>query len=48
MIREKVQGMLIGRYCTAGGQLYCALNGVCYSEHYVGGTAQQVDSVIVA
>jgi len=24
------------------------LNGVCYSEHYVEGTAQQVDSGIVA
>ena len=36
-----------GRYCTAGGQLYCVLNGVCYSEQYVEGTAQQVDSGIV-
>jgi len=24
------------------------LNGVCYSEHYVGDTAQQVDNVIAA
>jgi len=37
---------LCGRYCTAGGQWYCRLNGVCYSEHYVEGTAQQVDSRI--
>jgi len=39
---------LCGRYCTAGGQWYCSLNGVCYTEHYVEGTVQQVDSVIVA
>jgi len=37
-----------GRYCTAGGQWYCGLNGVCYSENYVIDTAQQVDSGIVA
>jgi len=42
-----LQWTLCGRYCTAGGQWYCALNGVCYSEHYVEGTAQQVDSGIV-
>jgi len=24
--------------------MYCGLNVVCYSEHYVEGTAQQVDS----
>jgi len=35
-----------GRFCTAGGQGYCRLNGVCYCEHYVEGTAQQVDSGI--
>jgi len=35
------------RYCTAGRQWYCGLNGVCYSEHYVEGTAEQVDSCIV-
>ena len=34
-------------YCTAGGQKYCVLKGVCYSEHYVESTAQQVDSCIV-
>jgi len=38
---------LCRRYCTAGGQWYCGLNGVCYSEQYVEGTAQQVDSGIV-
>jgi len=48
VIRAKVQGTLIGRYCIAGGQWYCGLNGVCYSEHHVEGTAQQVDSGIVA
>jgi len=41
-----LQLTLCGRYCTAGGQWYCRLNGVCYSEHYVEGTAQHVDSVI--
>ena len=35
-------------YCTAGGQWYCGLNVVCYSEHYVEDTVQQVESVIVA
>ena len=46
VLRAKVQVTLIGRYCTAGGQWYCRLDGVCYSEHYVEGTAQQVDSGI--
>ena len=44
MIRAKVQGTFIGRYCTVGGQWYCRLNEVCYSEHYVDDTAQQGDS----
>ena len=44
----KVLDMFIGKYFTACGQWYCSLNGVCYSEHYVEGTAQQVDSGIVA
>jgi len=39
---------LCGRYCTAGEQWYCSLNVVCYSEHYVEGTAQQMDSGILA
>ena len=26
--------------------MYCGLNGVCYSEHYLEGTAHYVDSVI--
>jgi len=43
-----LQWTLFGRYCTAGGQWYCRLNGVCYSEHFVEGTAQQVDSGIAA
>jgi len=33
------------RYCTAGGQRYCSVKSVCYSQHYVEGVAQQVDSV---
>jgi len=40
-----LQWTLCGKYCTDGGQWYCGLNGVCYSEHYVEGSAQQVDSV---
>ena len=43
-----LQWTLIGRYFTASGQWYCSLNGVCYSEHYVEGTSQQVDSGIAA
>jgi len=43
-----LQWTLCGRYFTASGQWYCVLNAVCYSEHYVEGTAQQVDSGIVA
>jgi len=35
-------------YYTAGGQFYCRLNEVRYSDHYVDGTAQQVMSGIVA
>ena len=42
-----LQCTLCGRYCTAGGQWYCGLNGVCYIEHYVEGTEQQVDSSIL-
>jgi len=30
----------------AGGQWYCSLNGVCYREHYVEDTVQQMDSGI--
>ena len=43
-----LQWTLYGRYFTAGGQWYCSLNGVCYSEHYVEDTSQQVDSGIAA
>ena len=39
---------LYGRYFTASGQLYCSLNAVCYSEHYLEDTSQQVDSDIAA
>ena len=41
-----LQWTLSGRYCTAGGRWYCRLNGVCYCEHYVEDTAQQLDSSI--
>jgi len=30
-----LQWTLFGSYCTAGGQFYYRLNGVCYSELYV-------------
>ena len=43
-----LQWTLCGRYFKASGQLYCSLNGVCYSEHYVEGISQQVDSGIAA
>jgi len=42
-----LQWTVCGRYCTGGGQCYCWLNGVCYSEQYVEGTAQRVDCGIV-
>jgi hypothetical protein len=48
MIRAKVQGTFVGRYCTTGGQWYCSLNEVCYSEHYLEDISQQVDSCIAA
>ena len=38
-----LRGTLCGRYCTAGGQRYCGLNGVCCSEQYVVGSSQQED-----
>ena len=41
-----LQWTLAGRYFTAGGQMYCSLNGVCYSEHYLYFTSQLVDSVV--
>jgi len=42
-----LQWTVCGKYCTAGGQLYCGLNVVCYSKYYLEVTAQQVGSVIV-
>jgi len=45
--RSVLQWTLCGKYCTAGGQLYCGFNGVCCSEHYVEGNSQQVDRGIV-
>ena len=35
-----LQWTLCGNYFTAGGQWYCVLSGVCYSEHYLEGTVQ--------
>ena len=43
-----LQWTLCGRYFSAGGQCYCSLNWVCYSEHYVEDTSTQVDSVFAA
>jgi len=43
-----LQWTLYGRNFTGGGQWYCTLNGVCYSEHYMEDTAQHVDSGIAA
>ena len=43
-----LQWTLYGRYCTGGGQWYCSLNWLCYSEHYMEDTAQEVDSGISA
>jgi hypothetical protein len=33
---------------SGSGQRYWSLNGVCYREHYVEDTAQQLDTLIVA
>jgi len=43
-----LQCTLHGRYFTAVGQWYSSLNVVCYSEHYLEDTLQQVDSGIAA
>jgi hypothetical protein len=43
-----LQRTICGNYFTAGGQWYCSLKGVCYSEHYVEDTSQQADSSIAA
>jgi len=43
-----IQWKLFVSYYTAGGQFYFSLNGLVYSEHYVEGTAQLVDSSIAA
>ena len=43
-----LQWTLYGRLFTAGGQWYCSLNVVCYSEYYMEDTSQQVDSDIAA
>jgi len=43
-IRAEVQGTFIGRYFTAGGQWYCRMNGVCYSEHDQEYSLHQVDN----
>ena len=41
-----LQFILCVSYCTACGQCYFRLNGLCYTEHYVESTAQQMDSGI--
>ena len=46
--RSVLQWTLYGRYCTAGGQWYCSLNELCYSEHYMEDISQHVDSSIGA
>ena len=37
-----LQLTLYGIYCTAGGEGYKSLNGMCYSGHYEEDTAKQV------
>jgi len=46
--RSALQWTLSGRYFTADVQWYCRLKKVCYSEHYVVDTLQQVYSGIAA
>ena len=41
-----LQWIIYGRYFIAGGQWYCSLNGVRYSEHYMEDNSQQVESGI--
>jgi hypothetical protein len=45
--RDKGEGLgyrtFNGRYFIEGGQWYCRLNGVRYSEHYMEDTSKQVD-----
>ena len=48
LLKVRVTVLRYGRYFTVGGQWYCSLNGVCYSEHYMEDTSQQVDSGIAA
>jgi len=43
-----LQCTLHERYFTTGGELYCSLNGLCYSAHYMKDTSQQVESGIAA
>jgi hypothetical protein len=45
---EFVTVNIIWKIFTAGGQGYCSLNGVRYSEHFLEDTSQQVDSDIAA
>jgi len=39
---------LSGRFFAAGGEWNCGFNVVCYSEHYLEDSSQQVDSGIAA
>jgi hypothetical protein len=43
-LRVKVQGTFIGRYFTAGGNRYCSLNEMRYSENSMEDTSQNVDT----
>ena len=43
-----IQWKLPGRDFTASWQCFCSLNGLCFSEHYVEGISQHVDSFIAA
>ena len=42
------QRTLSRRYFTAGGELYCSMGEVCYSEHYLEDTSQHVNRRIAA
>ena len=46
--RSVLQWGISGRNCKAGGEQNCSLNWMCYSDHYVENTAQQMDNGIVA
>jgi len=41
-----LQWILCGSYCTASGQLYCNLNGLCYTKRYAEVIPQHMDRSI--